>query len=304
MGLKRAGIPVVGAAVFAAAALALPGGAAISPDAWQYQAIGETAVPEAVLRSASSVRLAVIDTGADLSAPDLAARHPLTYDVRTRRSNVQDANGHGTFVASLAAGASGDARLLIVKAGSSSGAFTDASEAAAIRYAVDHGAKIVNLSVGGLSTSTAERAAVAYAIARGVLLVAPVGNGYGTTAMYPAALLGNAGLAVAASTQAGGHATFSNRGSWVSLTAPGDHVLGDLLGGELGYGSGTSLAAPLAAGAAALVWAANPSLTARDVVHVLEQTASGSGAWTPELGYGVIDVAAAVRRAQALGLVR
>ena len=70
--------------------------------------------------------------------------------------------------------------------------------------------------------------------------------------------------------------------------------------GLYGYASGTSFAAPEVAGAAALVWAANPSLTAREVAQILKETASGHGTWTPELGYGVIDVAAAVARAQAL----
>jgi subtilisin family serine protease len=299
MGSMRAGIPVTSAVVFAVAALSFAsGGTAAPPAGWQYEAIGEGGVPASVLRDAATIRLAVIDTGADLSAAGLEKRHPLTYDVRTGGSSVRDVNGHGTFVASLAAAASGDARLLIVKAGSVSGALSDATEAAAIRYAVDQGAKIVNLSLGGPRTSTVERAAVAYAAKRGVLLVAPVGNGYGTAAEYPAALLGAAGLAVAASTQSGTHARFSNSGSWVSLAAPGEHVLGGLRGGRLGYASGTSFAAPLVAGAAALVWAANPSLTAPEVARILEHTASAAGSWSPELGFGVIDVAAAVALAQ------
>jgi subtilisin family serine protease len=77
--------------------------------------------------------------------------------------DVRDLNGHGTVVASLAARASGDARLLIIRAGSSSGAFSDANEAAAIRYAVDHGARFVNLSLGGPRTSAVERSAAARA---------------------------------------------------------------------------------------------------------------------------------------------
>ena len=263
----RAVITVVGAVAVAAAALALPGTAAV--------------------RETTLVELAVIDTGADLSSPALRGRHPLTYDVLTHRTNVQDVNGHGTLVASIAAAASGDARLLIIKAGSSSGAFSDANEATAIRYAVDHGAKVINVSIGGPTTSRTERSAVAYAIAHGVLLVAPAGNGYGTTATYPAALLGNAGLAVAASTQSGAHAAFSNSGPWVSIAAPGEN----------GSASGTSLAAPLVAGAAALVWSVRPSLTARQVVSILEETASGDGMWSPELGWGVVDVAAALARA-------
>jgi hypothetical protein len=69
-------------------------------------------------------------------------------------------------------------------------------------------------------------------------------------------------------------------------------------GGVYGYGSGTSFATPQVAGAAALVWAANPLLRAEEVATILEQTATGQGSWTPELGYGVLDVAAAVARAQ------
>jgi serine protease len=299
MGSTRA-LMATAVALAATALLFVAGGRAATPTGWQYEAIGQAGVPASVLHAAARIRLAVIDTGADLSAPGIAARHPATYDVRSGGHDVRDLNGHGTFVASLAARASGDARLLIVKAGSSSGALSNAMEAAAIRYAVDHGAKIVNLSVGGPQTSAAERAAIAYAAGHGVLLVAAVGNGYGTAAEYPAALLGEAGLAVAASTKSGEHARFSNSGSWVSVAAPGEAVLGDLRGGRLGYGTGTSFAAPLVAGAAALVWAANPGLRAIDVARILERTASAAGGWTPELGFGVIDVAAAVARAQAV----
>ncbi|HZC31098.1 MAG TPA: S8 family serine peptidase, partial [Gaiellaceae bacterium] len=258
------------AALLSAAALALPAGAS-SPAAWQYGAIGETAVPSSVLAAAASVKLAVIDTGANTALPALASRAATTYNVRTHTRNVGDSNGHGTLVASLAAEASGDARLLIIKAASPSGAITDSLEAAAIRYAVDHGARIVNLSIGGSHTSSTERAAVQYADSRGVLIVAPSGNGYGDAPEYPAALLGNAGLAVAATDEAGARAAFSNRGPWISVAAPGVR----LFAGSLGYASGTSFAAPLAAGAAALVWGVNPALTARQVVRIIESTASG-----------------------------
>ena len=127
---------------------------------------------------------------------------------------------------------------------------------------------------------------------------------------------GGAGLVVAASTRNGARAAFSNTGSWVSLAAPGEGVLGAVseqssptayprvalpgARGLFGYASGTSFAAPQVAGAAALVWGVNPALSARDVARILKETASGHGAWTPELGYGVIDVAAAVARAQSL----
>ena len=214
---------------------------------------------------------------------------------------------------------------MVVQAGGAGGAFTDVDEAAAIVYAVDHGARIVNLSLGGPSTSSTEKRAVDYAVSKGALLVAAVGNDYllGNPVEYPAALLqpigsrgvGGSGLAVAASTIQGARARFSSTGSHVSLAAPGvgvfsavssssplsnypRTVLPGSAGGVYGYASGTSFAAPQVAGAAALVWAANPQLRADEVASVLEQTATGHGSWNPELGYGVLDVAAAVARAQ------
>jgi subtilisin family serine protease len=230
--------------------------------------------------------IAVVDTGANLRAADLAGRRVQTYDVRSRGHDVRDASNHGTIVASIIARADGAARLLVIRAGSSSGAFSDTNEAAAIRYAVDHGARIVNLSLGGPRTSKAERAAVQYAIARGVLLVAAAGDDYASRPEYPAALLGADGLAVAAIRPDGSHADFSNTGPWVSIAAPGEE--------------GTSFAAPLVSAAAALVWQANPRLTVRQVVGILQQTASGGGVRSDALGFGVVDAAAAVARARAL----
>lgn len=276
---------------------------------WQPGAIGEAGISPSVLHAAARVQIAVIDTGADLSVPEIRARAVRAYDVRTGTSNVRDVNGHGTFVASIAAAYSGDARLLIVKAGSSSGAFTDDAESTAIRYAVSHGARIINLSIGGPSTSKVERAAVRFAVAHGVLVVTASGNdhGLGNPVEYPAALLqpvgsngsGGAGLVVAAA-QDGARASFSGSGSWISLAAPGVDVFGAFGRGRYGYGSGTSFAAAEVSGAAALVWAADPALTAQRVARLLEETASGHGRWTPDIGFGVVDVAAAVGRAHTL----
>jgi subtilisin family serine protease len=302
---------------------------------WQYAVTRADQVPDAVARAAGAITIAVIDTGADLAAPDLAAKSPLAYSVRTQNAAVTDPNGHGTFVASLAAGSSsngdgiaggsGDARLLVIEAADRQGSFTDVDEAAAIVYAVDHGARIINLSLGGPTTSTTERRAVDYAVAKGALLVAAIGNGHqhGNPVEYPAALLqpvgsrgvGGRGLSVGASTRSGQRASFSSTGTHISLAAPGEAVFGAVsaaasesryprvslpgsVTGFYGYGSGTSFATPQVTGAAALVWAANPRLRAEEVASILEQTATGRGTWTADLGYGVLDVAAAVARAQ------
>jgi subtilisin family serine protease len=301
-----------GRAAVAGSASPVPAGST----AWQLATTRIDQIPASLLAGTSPAEIAVVDTGADLTAIPTTGRAVAAYDVLTRSRTVTDLNGHGTFVASLAAET--DAPLLIVKAAGPDGTFTAAAEARAIRYAVDHGARVLNLSFAGTSTSTVERAAIRYAIRRGALVVAAAGNEFqaGNPVEYPAALLqpvgsrgrGGAGLSVGASTRDGSRAAFSNTGSWVSLAAPGDGVVGMLAGttaakstaGALGLGSGTSYAAPQVAAAAALVWGIDPALTAGQVADVLKQTASGAGAWTPELGYGVLDIAAAVAKAQAL----
>jgi len=293
---------------------------------WSVSSTADDRVPASVRASAARIRVAVVDTGADLSSPVFAAGRPQTFDVQTGGRSVTDSNGHGTFVASLVAEFGGSAKLMIVKAADAQGSMSAINEAAGIRYAVLHGAKIVNLSIAGTTTSPVERSAVSFAVKHGALVVAAVGNEYrtGNPVEYPAALLqplgsdgsGGIGLAVGASDESGARAPFSNSGSWVSIAAPGVGVLGALSSlssptvwpraatdagvGLYGYGSGTSFAAPEVSGAAALVWAADPHLTAQQVAGILKRTASGGGTWTPDLGYGVIDVASAVAAATAL----
>ena len=304
------------------------------PYQWQYAATRVGNVPDAVLRAAASVTIAVIDTGADVTAPDLAAKQPTTYNVFTSGTDVRDFHGHGTFVASIAggsvtngegiAGFGGDAKLLIIQTGHADGSFTDVDEAEAVVYAVNHGAKVINLSIGGTETSAVERKALEYAADHGVLVVAAAGNEFqdGNPVEYPAALLqpvgsngrGGWGLSVGATVKSGARASFSNAGSWISLAAPGENVFGAISSyskapswprhplpgssqGLYGYASGTSFAAPQVAGAAALVWAANPALTRDQVAWILKRTASGDGRWTKSLGYGVLDVGRAVATA-------
>jgi subtilisin family serine protease len=305
------------------------------PFEWQYLATRENEVPADILRAASALKIGIVDTGADVTHPDLSAKSPETWDVVHHRTSVADKDGHGTFVASLAAGSvtngegiagfGGDAQLLMVKAVGPPETFTDVDEAEAIVYAVDRGAKIVNLSLGGVGSSELEERAIHYAAEHDVLLVAAAGNEYadGNPVEYPAAALqppgsngqGGVGLSVGASTMAGKRASFSNTGSHISLAAPGDNVFGAIAAGTspvwwprtrlhgsraglYGWSSGTSFSTPEVAGAAALVWAANQGLTAQQVAAILKSTASGKGRWSSRLGFGVIDVAAAVAAAR------
>jgi subtilisin family serine protease len=112
------------------------------PYEWQYAATRENEVPADVLRAASSIKIAVVDTGADVTHPDLAVKAPETWDVVHHRTNVADRDGHGTYVSALAAGSAtndegiagfgGDAQLLMVKAVDANDSFSDVDESAAI----------------------------------------------------------------------------------------------------------------------------------------------------------------------------
>jgi subtilisin family serine protease len=307
------------------------------PYEWEYTAARVDQVPDAVLRAAARIKIAVIDTGVDLRQPDIAAKNPQVYSVihPRHRSDVRDLYGHGTFVASLAAGSvtngegiagfGGDAQLLCIQVAHEDGSISDVDEAAGIVYAVKHGANIINLSLGGLERSALETRAVRYAQRHDVLVVAAAGNEFqdGNPVEYPAALLqpkgsdgrGGSGLSVGASTQTGERAFFSNTGSYLSLAAPGENVFAALSGysdwsrlslpgsrtGIYGFASGTSFSTPEVAGVAALVWGANPALSAQQVATILKRTASGHGTWNPGLGFGVLDAGAAVALAPTIG---
>lgn len=240
---------------------------------WQYYVTNAHRVPARVVAAARTLTIAVIDTGADLHARDLAGKVAGSYDVVRGRTGVTDTSGHGTFVASLAgaagangigmAGFGGEAGLLIVKVADTP-VFRGADVAQGILYAIRRGARIINLSVTGRVPSLAERAAIRYAAARGVLLVAAAGDDAleGNPVMYPRRSCNRS----------------ARRGSAGSASLSG-------------HPTRTVEERP------SPVWAADPELSARDVATILKETASQHGVWTPELGFGVVDVAAAVEAA-------
>ena len=189
------------------------------------------------------------------------------------------------------------------------------SLARAIVWATDRGARIVNLSLGVPRSSRTLEEAVRYARDRGVLLIAAAGNSYNgpNAPIYPAAY--PEVIAVAATTSADGHASYSSAGPYVDLAAPGGDPEGSQdstpenwitstywTEGRSSYGrlSGTSQAAAHVAGVAALVMAANPNLTNDEVEGILEATALDLGAPGKDsvYGHGRIDAQAAVTAAK------
>src|SRR3990170_879710 len=176
-----------------------------------------------------------------------------------------DTYGHGTHVAGIAAATAGNGvgvagvcprcTILAVKVfADGSGSTSDFTVAQGIVWAVDHGANVVNLSLGGPGSSAVAQAAVDYAWSRGVVVVAAAGNSGSSTLSYPAAYP-NA-IAVSATNSSDGLAGFSSYGSWVDLSAPDQGILSTVPGGDYASWSGTSMATPVVAGAAGLAFSA------------------------------------------------
>lgn len=250
-------------------------------DAWSYGYTGK------------GITVAVIDTGLNLSNNDLIQNlSSWNWDFVNNDSDVSDDNGHGTFVASeiISAndgygltGAAYDAELMVLKVLGSDGSGSAEIVAKAIVYAVDHGANIINLSLGSVSNYDGYGDAISYANEHNVLVVMSAGNNAGDDPIYPAYYAKNNENAIAVGAlninyQFGTQsvASFSNHageGPYAFLDAAGQEVWGyGLKDDDILTWAGTSMAAPYVAAAAALVWAADESLTAVQVAQALTHT--------------------------------
>lgn len=213
----------------------------------------------------SGARLAIVDSGIDLTLPEFAGkvthcRRWLT-GVGIGAEGCQDSMFHGTHVAGIAAarannregiaGVAFDAPIMALQAFNSTGNALTADIAAAIVYAANHGARVANYSFGADDPAQAEREAVAYARRKGVVQVAAAGNTGEGAVQYPAAY--SQVIAVSATNAADGLAGFSSHGPGTEVAAPGAAVLSTFPGGLYAELDGTSMAAPHVAGLAALL---------------------------------------------------
>ena len=216
-----------------------------------------------------------------------------------------DDEGHGTLTASVFAANTNNGqgiaavgwqtRTLAVKVLGNSGYGSFVDVANGIRYATDNGAKVINMSLGaqGVTSDFNTDSAISYAISHGVTVVAATGNDAATTVSYPA---NNANvIAVGASDNTDTVANYSNQGTQVSVVAPGNNIPSANRSGGYSSASGTSLATPHVAGAAALMLAAKPALTPAQVKQTLQNTTdkpagmSGQNR-TNAYGYGRLNV--------------
>lgn len=259
------------------------------------------------------VTVAVLDTGVDAAHPALAGRLAPGFDFVDFDADPAEAGvagdrgfGHGTHVASLVAQVAPGARILPIRVLDAQGRGNLWVLAEGLLHAVDpdgnpataDGAQVINLSLGtpqrtelledivdlaeceGIDADDDEDDVQRCAAGGAALVVSAAGNAGDETPLYPAAEEEDGALAVAASTEAGRLADFSSRGEWVQLAAPGERILGALPGGRWGTWSGSSMAAPMVAGAAALLRQAFPSWSPEEVAKRLVadgQRLCGSG---------------------------
>ena len=265
------------------------------------------------------IRIAEIDTGINASVPELAGKILPGIDFGEsgdgRIDRDVDPFGHGTAMASIMVASPGtlnitglapDAQVLPIALPLSG--TTDASSTdhlpEAIRWAADHGAKVISMSLGGArdpsidsrSCPSDEQDAVFYAMGKGAVLLAASGNrGTSDSAVEePSVCLGV--VSVGAVDSSGTVASFSSRHPYLTLSAPGVAISSlSRIPGRAYYGDGTSQATALASAAVALVWSKYPSLTGRQVVaRVLAGLDHRSAQRDPAYGYGVLNAYAAV----------
>ena len=264
-----------------------------APEAWEIS----TGTP--------AITVAVIDTGVDYTHPDLAAHYAGGYDFVSSDFDPLDDHGHGTHVAGTIAASLGNltgnpaaaegvvgvapqARILAYKVCAADGTCSDFAIQQAIARAVADGAKVINMSLGDTVFSQSLNESVQAAWNAGVVIVAGAGNDGTTAPFYPAAF--DNVVSVGAFDEDHRRASFSNYGTWVDVSAPGNSILSTYpmskcteagTAGDTGcyaWQSGTSMATPHVAGAAAMLWSRGDLTSNAEVVDVLLRTADPAGA--------------------------
>ncbi|GAA2311222.1 S8 family peptidase [Streptomyces kunmingensis] len=286
-------------------------------DQWALDAVG---LPDAWTSSrGDDTVIAVVDTGADLDHPDLEGRFVDGHDFVDNDDEPKDMNGHGTHVSGIAAahtdngigiaGGAPGAKIMPVRVLGADGSGSNANITKGIVWAADHGADVINLSLGegplmsNLLQGGILNRAIQHAHDKGAVVVAAAGNDGKDTQPYK---VDTPVLVVGASDQDGKAASFSNFGAEQAVSAPGVDILSTLptyrtkesLKNTSGYGelSGTSMASPYVSALAALLH--HGGSKPDDIMATIRDTASNPGR-SSKLGLGVVDAEAAVKKGKA-----
>ncbi len=250
---------------------------------------------------ASSLKVAVIDSGVDLTHPDLKTNLVDGINLVEPSKSVQDIDGHGTKVAGLI-GAVTNNQLGVVSPSrgtsimpikvTENGTGNLSTVVQGIRYAIDHDADVINLSLGNYNNSFALRTVIEEAITKNILIVGAAGNDNDSGVVFPAAY---PDVLAVASVKTGTEekASFSNYGSLVDIAAPGTDIYSTSLNGEYAFDKGTSMSAPIVASSGVLLKEYAPYLTNKQTFKLLKQTASPLTS-SYDLGSGVLNIEGAI----------
>lgn len=256
--------------------------------------------------------IAVLDSGIDAAHPDFANRLVPGFNFVANTADTSDDMGHGTAVAGviIAAGknnlgilgVANGCLLLPVKVADASGFAYYSTIAQGIHYAVDQGARIINISIAGDSPSSTLQEAIDYAWSNNAVVVAAAGNNANDLPQYPAAC--SQVVAVSATQTNDTLADFSSFGTFITLAAPGDNIWTTQSDPVNPYGSwrGTSFSSPIVAATAGLAASINPLLSNAQIVNLLERTADdlGPAGFDAAFGYGRVNASRAVNAAYSL----
>jgi type VII secretion-associated serine protease mycosin len=279
-----------------------------APYQWNLPAIG-TAAGWQLSKGNGNVKVAVIDTGVDLQHPDLMRHLQRGFNALNEQQPPQDDVGHGTHIAGVigavvnnvegVAGISWYNPILPVKVLDETGTGNSFDVARGIIWATDHGAKVINLSLGNYVAGRFLHDAVRYAYAHDVVLIAASGNEATDQPGYPAAY--PEVLAVSAVNEQRQLAPFSNYGDYIDVVAPGVHIASTFPGQSYAALSGTSMATPHVSALAALIRSRYPALSNREVMDVIRRSAVDLGAKGVDrkYGHGLIHVQRALKAAEA-----
>jgi Subtilase family/Bacterial Ig domain/Fervidolysin N-terminal prodomain len=271
------------------------------PGEWHLPIIDAPAAWDITIGNPNVV-IAIVDSGVSPVA-DLASKLLPGTNLIDSTGTEDDLN-HGTGVAGVAAASSNNSigvasvawlnNILPVKIFNSTGTTTCSAVDNGIIWAADHGASVINLSFSGTSECSGEASAVSYAWNKGAVLVAAAGNSSTSTPNYPAAYSNV--LAVSAISSTDQFLSSSDYGNWISVSAPGCGIYTTLNNGGYGGSCGTSVAAPVVSGIAALVMSANLGLSNAQVNSIIEQSADdlGTPGYDQYYGWGRVNAYKAV----------
>jgi subtilisin family serine protease len=270
--------------------------------------ITDTTQGWSVNRGDKSVTVGIIDTGVDLNHTDLQGNLAQGYNVVDPASDPLDDVGHGTHVAGIisalvnngvgVAGMTWYNPVMPVKVLDASGSGSTYAVAQGIIWATDHGAKVLNMSLGNYADANFLHDAIRYAYDHDVVLIAASGNDNTDRPGFPAAY--PEVFAVAATDSRNNKAPFSNYGDYIDVAAPGVSIASTYPHNQYAALSGTSMACPHVTALAALIRSTNPLLTNEEVMDVMRKSAKdiGPAGKDPYFGYGLIDVVKAVQIAE------